>query len=65
MNTILTEKEYQAYIIQRLLENHYALRSADKYDRTRAMDPEMLFQFLEETQPKKTAQLKLNIPSRP
>ena len=58
MNTILTEKEYQAYIIQRLLENHYALRSADKYDRTRAMDPEMLFQFLEETQPKKTAQLK-------
>ena len=58
MNTILTEKEYQAYIIQRLLENHYALRSADKYDRTRAMDPEMLFQFLEDTQPKKTAQLK-------
>ena len=34
------------------------MRTNDKYDRTRAMDPEMLFQFLEATQPKKTAQLK-------
>ena len=58
MNTILTEKEYQAYIIQRLLENQYILRTADKYDRLRAMDPEILFQFLEATQPKKVAQLK-------
>ena len=58
MNTILTEKEYQAYIIQRLLENGYALRTAVNYDRLRAMDPEMLFQFLEATQPKKIAQLK-------
>ena len=58
MNTILTEKEYQHFIIDRLLEQGYALRTNDKYDRTRAMDPEMLFQFLEATQPKKTAQLK-------
>ena len=58
MNTILTEKEYQSFIIQRLLENGYALRTADKYDRVRAMDSEMLFQFLEATQPKKTAKLK-------
>lgn len=58
MNNILTEKEYQAFIIKRLLENEYALRTADKYDRVRAMDPEMLFQFLEATQSKKTAKLK-------
>lgn len=58
MNTILTEKEYQAFIIQRLLENGYALRTADKYDRVRAMDPELLLQFLDATQPKKVAQLK-------
>ena len=58
MNTILTEKEYQAFIIQRLLENGYALRSADQYDRTHAMDAELLFQFLEATQPKKVSQLK-------
>ena len=58
MNTILSEKEYQHFIIDRLLEQGYALRTNDKYDRTRAMDPEMLFQFLEATQPKKTAQLK-------
>lgn len=58
MNTILSEKEYQSFIIQRLLENGYALRTADKYDRVRAMDTEMLFQFLEATQPKKTAKLK-------
>lgn len=58
MNTILTEKEYQAFIIQRLLENGYALRSADQYDRLRAMDPDMLFKFLDDTQPKKVAQLK-------
>ena len=57
-NTILTEKEYQAYIIQRLLENRYVLRTADKFDRTRAMDTELLLQFLDATQPKKTAQLK-------
>lgn len=58
MNTILTEKQYQEFIIKRLLENEYALRTADKYDPQRAMDPEMLFQFLEETQPKKLAQLR-------
>lgn len=58
MNTILTEKEYQAFIIQRLLENGYALRSADQFDRLRAMDPDMLFKFLDDTQPKKVAQLK-------
>ncbi len=57
MNTILTEKEYQHFIIDRLLEQGYALRTNDTYDRTRAMDPDLLFQFLEGTQTKKMAQL--------
>ena len=64
MNTILSEKDYQAFIVKQLVNNGYAHRvpkEADgkvNYDRSRAMDPEMLFQFLEATQPKKTAQLK-------
>lgn len=58
MNTILTEKEYQKFIIDRLLENGYALRASSNYDSVRAMDTEMLLQFLEKTQSKKLAQLK-------
>ncbi len=58
MNTILSEKEYQAYIKQRLIENNYRSRIADNYNRRYAMDPEMLFEFLESTQPKKMAKLK-------
>lgn len=58
MNTILTEKEYQTFIIQRLLENGYKLRTSDCYDRRFAMDPELLFQFLEATQPQKMAKIK-------
>ena len=58
MNTILTEKQYQEFIIKRLLENKFALRTADKYDKTRAMDPEKLLQFLEDTQPKKMEKLR-------
>lgn len=58
MNTILTEKQYQEFIIKRLLENKFALRTADKYDQTRAMDPEKLLQFLEDTQPKKMEKLR-------
>lgn len=57
MNTILTEKEYQHFIIDRLLERGYALRTNNNYDRVRAMDTDLLFQFLEGTQPKKMAQL--------
>lgn len=59
MNPILTEKEYQKYIIDRLLENGYGLRFATTdFDRARAMDPGQLFKFLEATQSKKIAQLK-------
>lgn len=57
MNTILTEKQYQEYIIKELLKQGYAYRTSNTYDRVRAMDPDLLFQFLEGTQPKKMAQL--------
>ena len=58
MNTILTEKDYQKFIIQRLVENGYVVRDAANYDRRFAMDPDMLFKFLEETQPQKMAKVK-------
>ena len=52
MNNILSEKEYQKYIIERLeKDNGYTVRSAKKYDRLFAMDREMLFKFLDNTQP--------------
>lgn len=52
MNNILSEKEYQKYIIERLeKDNGYVVRNAKEYDRLFAMDREMLFQFLENTQP--------------
>ena len=64
MNTILTEKDYQKFIIQRLVENGYVVRQAGSrekekdYDRRFAMDPDMLFKFLEETQPQKMAKVR-------
>ena len=58
MNTILSEKDYQKFIIQRLVENGYVVRNATDYDRRFAMDPDMLFKFLEETQPQKMAKLR-------
>ena len=58
MNTILTEKDYQKFIIQRLVENNYVVRNAAEYDRRFAMDPDMLFKFLEETQPQKMAKVR-------
>lgn len=51
MNNILSEKEYQRYIIDELTsKNGYIERSATAYDRFFAVDREMLFQFLNATQ---------------
>lgn len=51
MNNILSEKDYQKYILERLeKDNGYMVRSAKKYDRLFAMDREMLFEFLNNTQ---------------
>lgn len=52
MNNILSEKEYQHFIMERLeQDNGYVIRKATSYDRLFAMDREMLFQFLNATQP--------------
>ena len=51
MNNILSEKEYQRYIIDELTsKNGYIERPATAYDRFFAVDREMLFQFLNATQ---------------
>lgn len=52
MNDILTEKDYQHFIMDRLVDNDYIIRTDDDYERRYAVDPELLFQFLEETSPK-------------
>ena len=51
MNYILSEKEYQHYIMERLSQdNGYIIRSHTDYDQRFAMDREILFQFLWGTQ---------------
>ncbi len=50
--SILSEKEYQHYIMERLsVDNGYVIRKAVHFDRQFAMDRELLFQFLWSTQP--------------
>lgn len=51
MNDILSEKEYQKFIIERLSESGYEVRLATYFDRLFAVDRELLFRFLNETQP--------------
>lgn len=58
MNQILSEKEYQRYIIDRLVkDNGYIERDSACFDRLHAIDPEILFRFLDDTQPKTMAKL--------
>ena len=58
MNTILSEKEYQKYILERLSENGYEIKPATGYDRLFAMNREALFRFLNTTQPDEMDALK-------
>lgn len=51
MNNILSEKEYQKFIIERLSESGYEVRMAAYFDRLFAVDREVLFRFLNDTQP--------------
>ena len=54
MNNILTEKEYQHFIMDYLkTKNGYVIRDAKNYERLHAIDREMLFKFLNDTQPEK------------
>ena len=59
MNQILSEKEYQAYILDKLKNNNgYIVRDAKHYNRLYAVDDEMLIQFLDDTQPKAMEKLR-------
>ena len=52
MNEILTEKQYQHFIMDYLKNNNgYFIRKDKDFDRLHAMDREMLFKFLNDTQP--------------
>lgn len=52
MNNILSEKEYQKFLLERLeKDNGYVIRKASNFDRAFAVDREMLFKFLNDTQP--------------
>lgn len=54
MNSILSEKEYQKFILERLeQDNGYIIRDSKKYDRYYAVDRELVFKFLNNTQPDK------------
>lgn len=51
MNDILTEKEFQYFIIDYLKNNNgYVIRNSKDYNKQFAIDEEMLFQFLYSTQ---------------
>ena len=59
MNKILTEKQYQRFIIDYLVkENGYRERTDADFDRYFAMDKALLFEFLDATQPDEVAKLK-------
>lgn len=52
MNNILSEKEYQKFLLERLeQDNGYLIRKSSNYDRLFAMDRELLIQFLNANQP--------------
>ena len=51
MINILSEKDYQKFLLERLeKDNGFVVRKAVKYDRFFAIDREMLFKFLNDTQ---------------
>lgn len=57
--SVISEKEYQHFIMRYLeKENGYLIRDAKNYDRYFAIDRQMLFQFLNTTQPDEMAALR-------
>lgn len=51
MNEILTEKQYQHFIMDYLKNNNgYLIRKNENFDRLHAIDSELLFNFLNDTQ---------------
>lgn len=57
INNVLSEKEYQKFILERLSEQGYTTKPATNYDRLFAIDRETLFEFLYATQPDEMAAL--------
>ncbi len=51
VNNVLSEKDYQKFLLERLADNGYVIRKASHFDRLFAMDREMLMKFLADTQP--------------
>ena len=50
--SIVSEKEYQKFLLERLeKDNGYVVRKASNFDRYFAVDRDMLFKFLNDTQP--------------
>ena len=60
MNNILSEKEYQKYILKKLTENGYEVQPAEHYDRLYAISRPELLRFLEKRQ-KKESSLRLTL----
>ena len=59
MNEILTEKQYQHFIMDYLKTNNgYVVRKDKDFDRLYAMDREMLYKFLKDTQPNEMDELR-------
>ena len=58
MNDILSEKAYQHFIMNKLVKNGYIIRKDADYDRAFAMDRELFFRFLHDTQPDAMAALR-------
>ena len=57
-NEVLSEKDYQKFILDRLKDNGYEIwPSKDRYDRLYAIDRPELFRFLNATQPEKMVAL--------
>ena len=50
INNVLSEKEYQKFILERLSEQGYLVKPSTNYDRLFAIDRETLFEFLYATQ---------------
>ena len=52
MKNILTERDYQDFLLERLnKDNGFVIRKSGDFDRSFAIDREMLFRFLDKTQP--------------
>ena len=59
MSKVLTEKQYQRYIIDYLVSNNgYIERSDADFDRYYAIDRKLFFKFLSDTQPDEITKLK-------